>query len=112
MQPVSAGELAVVGGEEDRRPLVQAQLPHGVEDAADLLVDERDVAPVDGDQLPRLLRRHGVEGPQLAVVLLDGRLRREGLAHGGGQFDEAGVVHVVVRVREDVRQVRSEEVGG
>jgi hypothetical protein len=46
------------------------------------------------------------------TIALHRRLAGEGLADRGGRLDQRRVVHVEVRVREDVRQVRAEEVGG
>lgn len=47
-----------------------------------------------------------------AVVALDRGFALEGLGHRPGQFHVRGVDQVEVLVREDVRQVRSEEVQG
>src|SRR5699024_9538936 len=63
VHPVRPGELPVIGGEQHGRVLEDPELPGGIEDPADLEVDHRHVAAVDGDQLLPLLRGEGGGGP-------------------------------------------------
>ena len=79
--------------------VAQAQFVEPRQDAADLFVDQRDVAPVDRDQFAGRLDRHGVEGPVGAVVALYRRFALEGLGDRRRQLHEFGVVEVVVRRR-------------
>ena len=51
VQAMRAGELAVVGGEEHGGVVGEPAFVQRAEHPADLLVDQRDVAPVRRDQL-------------------------------------------------------------
>nr|WP_245792453.1 hypothetical protein [Bowdeniella nasicola] len=112
VQTVRARELAVVGGEDDRGVVREAEPLERVEDALELAFQHRDVAPVDGDELAGLLLSHRVERPVIRVVLLNRRLVGEVLRDRFRQLDVVGIGHVEVLVGDDIRQVRAGVGGG
>jgi hypothetical protein len=102
---VGAHQLAVLAGEDDDRAVRETQLREFGHDAADHLVDERDLAPVARLHLLQVAR--GVHDPPVAAgrVFLEhvaqharplqhGRI--EGLVEGGGHLHLPRVVHPVV----------------
>src|SRR3954454_996925 len=105
-----AGELTVVGGEQYGGVVGEAEFVDDCEDAADLLVDERDVAPVRRDEFTPAVRADAVVGPVRRIVLLDARFAGERLGYGGGKLDARRVVPEVVGLGQQVRKVGAEPV--
>ena len=81
LQAVRAGKRAVIAGKDDKGVLGQAQMVELGQHAAQLLVDERAVAPLGGDQAPPRRLVEAVEGPVRGVVALYHGLAGERLGH-------------------------------
>jgi len=107
-QAVLAGEVAVIGGEDDDGVCQFAGRPEVVDDAADLLVDERYQRVVVGDDLPEVVLVTPREGPRFACPLPDLGLVPD-VVLAGRQDDVVGIVAVGILRRRRVRRVRALE---
>ena len=111
-EAVRAGHVPMVGGEDDRRGVVEVQLPQPLHQPADQVVDQLDVGEVAGERAAQLVVGSPVAGTarlrlqrrQLALV---DRLAGEVVEAVGPQGDVGRVVAQPPLLRHQPRAVRA-----
>jgi len=109
-QAVRACEIAVVRGVDHDCLVGHAEFIEGIENPADLIVDQRHKPEVVGDGLAPRLPVEVLDATVVEILFVDARFSTKGFGEVTPRLDLAWVVHRRVRFGDDVGMVRAEKV--